>query len=327
MQGPLTQALESILEPVTALFEPTKRVYWPFLAASAVMAVAVWALHVRGRRSLLGYLFPRKVWLHPSALFDVRLMFARAVLGALLLGPFVISKVAVAVGVARALRSLFGATHLSWTSGAATFAFAITAFLAEDFARYVVHRLAHRVPALWELHKVHHSAEVLTPFTLYRTHPIESVIMRGAGALSVGTVAGIFAWAFGGASGWEILGVDAIGFLWSALGSNLRHSHVWISYGRALEHVFISPAQHQIHHSAEARHYDSNFGSALAVWDWAFGSLYVTRGRERFTVGLPVEEQNHRLTVLSAWFGPLLAIGRATWRRLGALRARRSPAP
>jgi hypothetical protein len=27
-------------------------------------------------------------------------------------------------------------------------------------------RLAHRVPVLWELHKVHHSATVLTPFTV-----------------------------------------------------------------------------------------------------------------------------------------------------------------
>ena len=34
----------------------------------------------------------------------------------------------------------------------------------------------HRVPALWEFHKVHHSAEVLTPLTEWRQHPVELML-------------------------------------------------------------------------------------------------------------------------------------------------------
>ena len=34
-----------------------------------------------------------------------------------------------------------------------------------DFAATWAHYLQHRVPILWELHKVHHSAEVMTPIT------------------------------------------------------------------------------------------------------------------------------------------------------------------
>ena len=34
----------------------------------------------------------------------------------------------------------------------------------------------HRVPALWEFHKVHHSAEVLTPLTEWRQHPLELML-------------------------------------------------------------------------------------------------------------------------------------------------------
>jgi sterol desaturase/sphingolipid hydroxylase (fatty acid hydroxylase superfamily) len=176
--------------------------------------------------------------------------------------------------------------------------------------------LAHRVPLLWELHKVHHSAEVLTPFTVYRTHPIESILMRGGAAVGVGAVAGLMSFCFRGPiSGWQILGVDAIGILWNALGANLRHSHVWLSYGRILEHVLISPAQHQIHHSDQRRHFHKNFGSTLAIWDWIGRSLYVTRGREHLRFGLPPEEQNHRPTVMSAWFAPIAAIGSRRWRR------------
>ena len=33
----------------------------------------------------------------------------------------------------------------------------------------------HRVP-LWAFHQVHHSAETMTPFTIFRTHPVEGVI-------------------------------------------------------------------------------------------------------------------------------------------------------
>ncbi len=79
----------------------------------------------------------------------------------------------------------------------------------------------------------HHSAEVLTPLSLYRTHPVEALLNGARSALSVGLVTGLFAWSFGPAlRAWEILGVDAIGFVWTLFGANLRHSHVWLSYGR-----------------------------------------------------------------------------------------------
>ena len=53
--------------------------------------------------------------------------------------------------------------------------------------------------------------------------------------------------------------------------ANLRHSHVYIGFGY-LEHIFISPAQHQIHHSRNKIHFDQNFGSCLSIWDKAFKS-------------------------------------------------------
>ena len=58
------------------------------------------------------------------------------------------------------------------------------------------------------------------------------------------------------------------------MGSNLRHSHVGIQYWKWVEYIFISPAQHQLHHSIAKEHHDKNFGAALAIWDWLFGSLH-----------------------------------------------------
>jgi sterol desaturase/sphingolipid hydroxylase (fatty acid hydroxylase superfamily) len=61
-------------------------------------------------------------------------------------------------------------------------------FVVEDASRFLFHLASHRSPWLWELHKVHHSAEVLTPFTLYRLHPIEGFLNRSRGTLTTALV-------------------------------------------------------------------------------------------------------------------------------------------
>ena len=66
---------------------------------------------------------------------------------------------------------------------------------------------------------------------------------------------------------------------------------MWLSYGPRLEHLLISPAQHQIHHSTDEAHYNKNFGSCLAIWDYFGKSLYTTTGRvEKLEYGLLKEE-------------------------------------
>ncbi len=42
---------------------------------------------------------------------------------------------------------------------------------------YAYHRAAHRVPALWRLHRVHHSAESMDWLASFRQHPVETVLM------------------------------------------------------------------------------------------------------------------------------------------------------
>jgi sterol desaturase/sphingolipid hydroxylase (fatty acid hydroxylase superfamily) len=300
-------ALSALSDPMGAFMSPTRRVFLPFLLSSAAIATLVWAVALRRRCSLLAFAFPRRIWLHRSALLDYRLALMRALLQVAVLAALVVPVNTVALAVARVLWRHVGFVPASALGDTTILLlFSAAAFVADDFARYVVHRLAHRVPALWELHKVHHSAEVLTPMTVYRTHPIESVLMRGGAALALGIVAGIFLWMFPGrVQAWEVAGVYGLSFLWNLFGANLRHSHVWLSYGSMLEHVLISPAQHQLHHSNDPRHYDTNFGSALAVWDWMFGSLRVAGRRERLTFGLPKGIRNHGDSVGSVIVSPL----------------------
>ena len=50
--------------------------------------------------------------------------------------------------------------------------------------------------------------------------------------------------------------------------------------------MLISPAQHQVHHSVDPRHHDRNYGEVLALWDWLFGTLYISRAGETIRFGL-----------------------------------------
>src|SRR5712692_6347813 len=145
----------------------------------------------------------------------------------------------------------------------------------------------HRIPALWEFHKVHHSAEVLTPITFYRSHPVDMLGQTVAEALASGIVTSVFLYVFGPSlTLTTILGVNAFRFAFYLFGANLRHSHICLSFGSMIEHLVISPAQHQIHHSADPKHFNRNYGSEFAIWDWVFGSLYCARREERITLGL-----------------------------------------
>jgi sterol desaturase/sphingolipid hydroxylase (fatty acid hydroxylase superfamily) len=102
-----------------------------------------------------------------------------------------------------------------------------------------------------------------------------------------GLVHGLFAYFYEGGIAeitvWELnLGL----FLFYLFGYNLRHTHIWLPYPRWLSHILVSPAQHQIHHSDQPRHFDKNIGFIFAFWDWAAGTLYVPKHKEDFAFGL-----------------------------------------
>ena len=70
-------------------------------------------------------------------------------------------------------------------------------FLAYELGYYFNHWLSHKVPMLWEFHKVHHSAEVLTPLTNFRVHPVYAWIFANILALSTAIANGLGNYMFG----------------------------------------------------------------------------------------------------------------------------------
>jgi len=306
----------SLIKDASLFLQPGERVYWVFLAGGFGVALLMWAaLRLKGKLGAQGpfaFLFPKRIWGHRSSMLDYKLLVVRGLFRAFLVAPWLLSAYAIAVALVALLDRHFGAPSAFELSPLLiVISYTVVAFLANDFSRWFLHMLLHKVPWLWQLHQVHHSAEVMTPITLYRAHPLETLMFNVRGVLVNGLVAGSFFYVFrSSAVQWEIGGAAAFGYLFSLLGANLRHSHIWLSYGRIAEHILISPAQHQIHHSLAREDYDTNYGSILAIWDWAFGSLRSASGHERVTsFGLTQEELNHDPHRLgSSLMGPLIAI-------------------
>ncbi len=269
--------------------DPSRRLFWGFILSALVIVFIQWLWQkkrITWRRIYLTF-FSKKYWLTKSSLVDLTWLSVNGTLRILILVPLFGSHLLGAIWVAKQLRVHFDAPpsfELPWWVIALSYT--IVFFIVEDFSRFYLHRTMHKVPMLWRFHKVHHSAEILTLLTLHRIHPVEMTLYYLRGMCVFGVVSGVFIYFFGRKlTAFDILGVDALGFLFNALGANLRHSHIWLSFG-VLERWFISPAQHQIHHSKDLAHRDKNFGTCLACWDRWFGALVYSGKRKKLKFGV-----------------------------------------
>ena len=147
-------------------------------------------------------------------------------------------------------------------------------FLAYDFSYWLDHYLKHAIPVFWPFHRVHHTAELLTPFTAPRVHPIDTLIFINIQVLIVGAVNGALHAALGRTITSFTIGatnVLMVLFLFTVI--HLQHSHIPIRFNGIWGRIFFSPAHHHIHHSSDPAHFGRNMGSCLAIWDTMFGTL------------------------------------------------------
>jgi sterol desaturase/sphingolipid hydroxylase (fatty acid hydroxylase superfamily) len=305
----------SVAAPFLFLTGPTHRLYWLYLLSAAAMAVALYLCRHGGRRAFracIAFLLPKAIYAHRSSFLDYRFFYVNTAVFSMILGP-VVGSSTIAGAIARAC----GADTAASAGPLVTAALTLSILLAMDLALYFGHWLQHRIPVLWEFHKVHHSAEVLTPVTAFRAHPVDDLLNLTLTAASTGIVQGIFEAAYGTQIvDMRILGVNALLFAWYVSGFNLRHSHIWLSYPRWLSHIVISPAQHQIHHSKAPRHFDKNMGFIFACWDALFGTLYVPAGREELGYGLSGDEHLRFASVPTLYLRPFVSLWRKYGRRL-----------
>ncbi len=275
------------------LVNPSKRLFWIYLLSSIFLAIVYFYVTKKNSRLITS----SKLWLHPSAKLDYYYFFLSYFINILLLVPFIVSAKTVALFVNKELYFYFDYYDNSFFSyKQIVLMYTISIFVVSDFTRYWLHRFLHTIPFLWEFHKIHHSAKVLTPVTFYRVHPVENFLFGLRYSLSVGFVTGVFIYFFGAKVDiYMIFGVNIILFVFSLFGSNLRHSHIPFSYGEFIEKWLLSPKQHQIHH--DKKHFNKNFGGYIAIWDRLFGSLTLSKDVKVLKFGLRREQMKDYLSL------------------------------
>jgi len=278
-----------------AAFSGQTRFFWMYVLTG--MAMAYFAYRWQGRTAeFRARLMDRETWIGTSARNDYLILFINPVIQIVLVSWAFANMGLVSGAIADGLRGLgvgrgAEAAASLWVAGALT----LTLFVVDDFLRWFIHYLYHRVPVLWEFHKVHHSAEVLNFATANRLHPVEAISTALVITATVAAVNGVFI-AFAGdkLTVATLAGANIVWVAFNVAGGALRHSPFWLSFGPRLERWFVSPAMHHIHHSDDPRHFDKNMGGSLAIWDRMAGTLHIPQRGEIAGFGIGPETAEYR---------------------------------
>jgi sterol desaturase/sphingolipid hydroxylase (fatty acid hydroxylase superfamily) len=154
----------------------------------------------------------------------------------------------------------------------------LTFLFVKDFLEWCIHNLLHRVPRLWEFHKLHHSITELDWIGNMRFHWMEIVLYRGLTYLPL-----------------FLLGVDGRVILWIAVFStligHLNHSNLELDWG-IFRWILNSPRLHVWHHDVvNHKRSGQNFGIIFSLWDFLFGTAYFPKCQQPEHLGFEGMEQ------------------------------------
>lgn len=310
---------------LTQFLSPNSRIYFLYLITAFLLAfVAYWQVESAHRKeaeqegeefpermSFLQYVFDPKVWLSRSALQDMKYFVVNAMVYYVLISQFLIGSSVITEGFLGILNGWFGAPQTAILTGMpAIIGYTIVSVLAVDFAVYLIHYLYHRIPVLWQFHKVHHSAEHLNPMTLFRMHPLDLFVTSlGVMVFQAMAFAGFHFLTAAEPELLTLFGLNIVVFCFYVFGYNLRHSHIWLNYPVWLSKILISPAQHQIHHSSNPKHFDKNMGLIFSFWDRIFGTHYIPTEHEDLRFGLSRAEPNPFNSITDIYLKPFVWAG------------------
>jgi sterol desaturase/sphingolipid hydroxylase (fatty acid hydroxylase superfamily) len=136
--------------------------------------------------------------------------------------------------------------------------------LAEGVS-YWQHRAFHHVPWLWRFHALHHRGERLNLARAGRFHFVDI----GAAAFTAYVPLALLH-APEPIIGWTTSVIGALGIP--------EHANIRMRTPAWLERWICTPSVHRVHHSRDARHADSNYGTSVMIWDRLLGTYVAPRG-------------------------------------------------
>jgi sterol desaturase/sphingolipid hydroxylase (fatty acid hydroxylase superfamily) len=133
----------------------------------------------------------------------------------------------------------------------------------------------HRVPALWRVHRVHHSDRFVDVTTTLRQHPLETLLRF------------LFIMVTALPLGLPVAAVAAYRLL-SVINALFEHANLrlWQPLDGLLSLVVVTPNMHKVHHSRFQPETDSNYGNILSLFDRAFRTFTPTERSARVEYGL-----------------------------------------
>lgn len=192
----------------------------------------------------------------------------------------------------------FASLHdVAYVGGALEIAAILVAtLLLHDLWFYWAHRIEHKVPFLWQFHKLHHSDERMSTSTWARDHFLQSAWRAVFPAFTFGLVLQL-----------DVQGASNLGAVTGLLPSVLSmfyHSGVRLRLAW-LNRIVVTPQVHRIHHSTDPKHYNKNFADFLPIMDIVFGTYYAPAKDEFPATGLGPDYKAPR-NVFSAQLAPVL---------------------
>ena len=153
-------------------------------------------------------------------------------------------------------------------------------FLISDFVQWNTHRLLHRVPFLWNFHKLHHSVKEMGFAAHLRYHWMEPVVYKSILYIPLAII-----------GGFEVEQVAIVHFFALTVG-HLNHANLGWDYGM-LKYVFNNPKMHIWHHAKELPKHVSfgvNYGLTLSLWDYIFKTNYIPHNGRDIELGFDGDE-------------------------------------
>lgn len=152
----------------------------------------------------------------------------------------------------------------------------LTLLVVKDFVEWWIHRLLHRVPFLWEFHKVHHSVEQMGFAAHLRYHWMETIVYKSF----VYVILAFFGF-----------GIDDFFFvhIFTIAVGHWNHANFRAPIG-PLKYILNNPNMHMWHHAYDLpanKPYGVNFGITLSLWDYLFGTHYIPHDGRDIRLGFP----------------------------------------
>lgn len=134
----------------------------------------------------------------------------------------------------------------------------VLAFLLNDLAYYVDHRIAHRTGLFWAVHHTHHSSNEMNLLVAQRGNVFALGGLMQPAYLVLALLGLPLA---------MLITAKFFGNLWGIF----NHTRLVDRMG-PLEHVLATPSNHRVHHGSDAKYLDRNYGQVLILWDRMFGT-------------------------------------------------------